>query len=235
MSKLKIEYMSTDELKPYERNAKYEVYAHIFPNNKVYIGITSYGVKNRWHGGYGYKKQQMMWRAIQKYGWDNIEHKVLFDELTENEAKQKEIELIALYKSDQREYGYNIRHGGDICAGYKLSDETRNKMSEARKGDKNWIYGKHLSEETKRKLSIAHTGKKQNKEAAKRSALNRTGSKNYRARKVDRFDLEGNFIKTYDCLADGGRDTNTRTQDIYNCCTGRQKKTHGNIWRYHDE
>lgn len=233
--KLKIEYMPLSELKAYSNNAKYEVYAHIFPNNKVYIGITSYGAKNRWHGGYGYKKQQMMWRAIQKYGWDNIEHKVLFDGLTENEAKQKEIELIALYKSDQREYGYNIRHGGDISAGYKLSEETRDKMSEARKGDKNWIYGKHLSEETKRKLSIAHTGKKQNKEAAKRGALNRTGSKNYRARKVDRFDLEGNFIKTYDCLADGGRDTNTRTQDIYNCCTGRQKKTHGNIWRYHYE
>lgn len=213
----------------------YEVYMHRFPNKKVYIGITSYGAKERWHNGHGYKKQQMMWRAIQKYGWENVEHIVLFSGLSEQEAKDKEIELIRIYRSNERQYGYNIRQGGDVCSGYKLSAETKKRMSESRTGEKNWLYGKHLSEETKRKLSIAHTGRKQNKEAAKRGALNRTGSKNYKARKVDRFDLEGNFIKTYDCLADGGRDTNTRPQDIYNCCTGRQKKTHGNIWRYHDE
>ena len=234
MSKLKIEYMSTADLKPYANNAKYEVYAHIFPNNKVYIGITSYGAKNRWHGGYGYKKQQMMWRAIQKYGWDNIEHKVLFDGLTEDEAKQKEIELIALYKSDQREYGYNIRHGGDICAGYKLSNETRNKMSEAKKGCKNWIYGKHMPKNVRDKLSESHMGIKHSEESIKRGALKRIGANNGIARKVDRFTVDGEFIKTYDSLADGGRDTNTRPQDIYNCCIGRQNKTHGNIWRYHN-
>ena len=214
---------------------KYDVYMHRFPNKKVYIGITSYGAKERWHNGYGYRKQQMMWRAIQKYGWENIEHIVLFSDLTEAEAKEKEIELIRLYRSNERKYGYNIRQGGDICAGYQLSEETKKKMSDSRKGEKNWLYGKHLTDETKEKLSKAHKGKKQDTEVAKRGALNRTGAKNHKARKVDRYDLEGNFIKTYDCLADGGRDTNTRPQDIYNCCIGRQIKTHGNIWRYHNE
>jgi len=41
----------------------------------------------------------------------------------------------------------------------KASEETKQKMSEARKGEKHPMYGKHLSEETKRKISEAHKGK----------------------------------------------------------------------------
>lgn len=213
----------------------YEVYKHTFPNGKVYLGITSYGAKERWHNGYGYRKQQMMWRAIQKYGWENVEHSILYSGLSESDAKEKEVELIKKYKSDQREYGYNIRGGGDLFAGYKLSEETRRKMSESRKGEKNWLYGKSLSKETKEKLSKAHMGKCADIEAIRNGAKKRMGGKAYNARRVDRYDLNGNFLKTYDSLAEGSKDTDTRVQDIYNCCIGRQNKTHGNIWRYHHE
>lgn len=43
--------------------------------------------------------------------------------------------------------------------GYIHSPETRRKMSEAHKGEKNHMYGKHLSEETKKKISEALKGK----------------------------------------------------------------------------
>jgi hypothetical protein len=39
------------------------------------------------------------------------------------------------------------------------SEETRKKMSEARKGEKNHNYGKIHSEETRRKMSEAQIGK----------------------------------------------------------------------------
>ena len=84
---------------------KYKVYIHIFPNKKVYIGITSQKEKRRWNNGNGYKNNEYMTNAIQKYGWENIEHKILFTDLTKEEAEQKEIELIAFYKSYQKEYG----------------------------------------------------------------------------------------------------------------------------------
>ena len=49
---------------------KYFVYMHTSPNNKRYIGITSYtNPKRRWKGGYGYHKNDYFYRAIQKYGW----------------------------------------------------------------------------------------------------------------------------------------------------------------------
>ena len=71
----------------------YIVYMHVFPNNKKYIGITSKKPKQRWESGTGYRTQSLMYRAIQKYEWDNIEHKILYINLTKEEAEQKEIEL----------------------------------------------------------------------------------------------------------------------------------------------
>lgn len=40
--------------------------------------------------------------------------------------------------------------------GKKQSDETKRKMSEAQKGEKNHMYGKHHSDEGKIKMSKAH-------------------------------------------------------------------------------
>ena len=49
-------------------NKKYTVYKHIFPNDKIYIGITCNSPKTRWgNQGYGYKNQ-LVGRAIKKYG-----------------------------------------------------------------------------------------------------------------------------------------------------------------------
>lgn len=42
-----------------------------------------------------------------------------------------------------------------MAGGWHLSDETKKKMSEARRGPKSYLWGKHLSEETKKKLSEA--------------------------------------------------------------------------------
>lgn len=70
----------------------YSVYMHIFPNGKRYIGITSNEVNRRWEKGSGYKKQAKMKNAINKYGWENIEHIVLLCNLSKEEACKKEIE-----------------------------------------------------------------------------------------------------------------------------------------------
>lgn len=91
---------------------KYYVYKHTTPNEKVYIGITCKNPSYRWNGGNGYKGQAF-YNAILKYGWLNIRHEILFDNLTKEEAEQKEIELIAEYRSNDRQYGYNISSGGE--------------------------------------------------------------------------------------------------------------------------
>lgn len=54
--------------------------------------------------------------------------------------------------------GYNLTDGGE--GNSNPSDETRQKLSEAKKGENNPMYGKPLSEEIKRKISEALKGEK---------------------------------------------------------------------------
>lgn len=118
----------------------YSVYKHTFPNGKVYIGITSLQPEKRWIKGKGYKTQSLIYNAINKYGWSNIKHEILYSELTKKEAEQKEIELILFYKSNDSEFGYNIANGGNSQGMH--SELSKSKMSESSKGKNNPMYGK---------------------------------------------------------------------------------------------
>jgi group I intron endonuclease len=133
-----------------KNEGSWTVYIHINKiNNKKYIGITSQTVYERWRtNGTGYKSQ-VFYNAIKKYGWENFEHTILYEQLSKKEAENKEIELIAKYKSNNKKYGYNIDNGGN-CTG-TLSEETKRKISEAQKG-------KVVSEETRKNISIGRTG-----------------------------------------------------------------------------
>lgn len=132
----------------------YIVYMHIFPNGKRYIGITNQTPERRWrNNGDGYKyAQKLIWYAIRKYGWENVKHEILYQNLSKEEACQKEIELIAEYNTTNREHGYNYHIGGELGpSGKKASEETRKKISESLKGNQ-YRKGKHFTEEQLIKL-----------------------------------------------------------------------------------
>lgn len=107
----------------------YSVYKHTSPSGKVYIGITGRDVKDRWDSGHGYKGQVFGY-AILKYGWENITHEVLYTGISEQEAKQKEKELIALYNSTDSKFGYNVTPGGDAQEYHAITNDFRNKRRE---------------------------------------------------------------------------------------------------------
>ena len=132
----------------------YKLYIHKFPNGKVYIGITSQDVDERWRHGEGYKKQ-LVYRAILKYGWDAISHQVLLSGMTKEQAELKEMEFISAFKSNNPEYGYNVANGGN-CYGTH-SEETKRKIAEANTG-------RICTEETRKKISLGNSGKKIPKE-----------------------------------------------------------------------
>ena len=89
------------------------VYKHTTPSGKVYIGITHHSNPNARFGkdGKNYSRSTVFWKAIMKYGWENISHEILYRNLSEKEAKAKEVELIRYY----RDLGisYNMTIGGD--------------------------------------------------------------------------------------------------------------------------
>lgn len=93
----------------------YKVYKHTCPNGKVYIGITKQKPERRWGvNGCGYKENKYFYRAIQKYGWENIKHEIIAEGLTEAEADAMEIDLISEYRATDRNCGYNRHFGGKV-------------------------------------------------------------------------------------------------------------------------
>lgn len=111
----------------------YSVYIHTTPNKKRYVGMTSMPVERRWDKGNGYRYQTLFYRAIVKYGWDNIIHEVVAEGLTKDEAVALEMHLIDLYDTVNPEFGYNQTAGGEGHSGTPLSSETRLKLSAATK------------------------------------------------------------------------------------------------------
>lgn len=91
---------------------EYCVYIHFFPNGKHYVGLTKQDVKARWgYNGSGYKDQPV-YRSIQEFGWESIQHIIIKDKLTFDEAQKLEIELID--KSNSINNGYNVSRGGGL-------------------------------------------------------------------------------------------------------------------------
>ena len=92
----------------------YNVYKHTnLVNHKSYIGITSQKCENRWGiNGKGYELQPKFYHAIQKYGWNNFQHDILYTNLDKETALKIEANLIKTY--DTIENGYNVSPYGTI-------------------------------------------------------------------------------------------------------------------------
>ena len=79
---------------------------------KIYIGQTN-NIRDRWKPS-AYKTCPKFYTAIQTYGWEDFEHVVLEDNLTLEEANERETYYIQLYDS--------INNG---CAGgYSKGEES---------------------------------------------------------------------------------------------------------------
>lgn len=104
--------------------------------NGIYIGITCRDPEERWKiDGKGYLQQRAdkngnkiynqpkIAYAILKYTWDAFDHEILEENLTYEEAKQKEIDYIAFF--DSYEHGLNSTRGGDGFLIYNTEEEKR--------------------------------------------------------------------------------------------------------------
>lgn len=132
---------------------------------KKYVGLTGRKPEDRWLNGRGYKGSTHFFNAIQKYGWDGFEHKIVAHGLTKAEAKRLETKLISEYKSNIEDYGYNLTTGGETSI---LNESSKLKISKANSGKNNGMYGrcgalhpqygKPCPEYTKRMLSLKNKG-----------------------------------------------------------------------------
>lgn len=231
----------------YRNNNKWTVYIHTVPKelsnyeyNKYYVGITSCSPKQRWLNGKGYQNNKYFNKAINKYGWNNIEHEIIAKKLTENEAKEFEVSLISVLNSNNAKFGYNLTKGGDstnpencfIVAQYDLEG--------------NFIAYYESMREARRKTNITidkavhgmvrQAGGYQWKRFDKIENIENKIEKYIKpsyGRIVNQYDLYGNFIKKWN----GG------TSEIYKklgfnisgvaeCCNGNILSSKEYQWRW---
>ena len=159
------------------------IYRATSPSGKCYVGQTILGLEHRKHG---HKRDSKRFnhhfaRAIRKYGIDIFKWEIICENIPVKHLDENEIFYIDLCRSFRM--GYNGDEGGKSHRGWKhtaeskekmrgrkLTEETRKKMSKAKKG-------KPKSEEHRRKLSKAHKGKKHTAEAKKKISEARLGKK----------------------------------------------------------
>lgn len=233
------------------------VYRHTSPSSKVYVGITT-NLKERWSnfGAHYCTYNSIFKNAINKYGWNNIQHEVLLEGISKKEAEYAERYLIKWYKTHNM--SYNITEGGEGTLGRKDSEETKNRkrvsnlgktrtleqrdrISKAHKTEhavsisrKNiekahdaWK-GQHHSNETKRKLSEKAKGR----DMTALLKLARIAPRNLFTRPVLQIDFNNNVIKEFLSIAEANRALGKTSNSIMNCLSGRAKSAFGYRWRY---
>ena len=224
----------------------YVVYVHINKiNNKTYVGQTN-NVERRWrNNGIEYEKSVYFYSAILKYGWDAFEHKILLKDLTKEEADYYENYYIESYNSFYNQNGYNIRSGG---SNGKLSEATKQKLSDLAKakgnwkgdknprhinplcGEKNGMYGKKHTEETKLKISNANRGRIMSEEQKNKIKLF-MNTQHPEARKVRCIETGEIFLSARKATqAYGGSGSS-----VARVCNGERKTFKGRHWEWIDD
>lgn len=224
----------------------YVVYMHTHrENGKKYIGITGMKPEHRWNNGKGYTSGHFR-NAIDKYGWDMFIHEILYSGLTKDEACRLECEMIAKYKSNDPEHGYNCSSGGEMTAlgaHWTLAEETKQKMrkqkseehkksiADSKKGSKNPMFGKRLSEKHRRKISESEKGRSLSDEHKAKLS----GANNYKSKKVCQYDYNtGKLLAVWESTGQAAKELGLSQQNINACCLHKPKRktVGGCIWEY---
>lgn len=215
-------------------------------NHKKYIG-QSVNVYDRWckHRvklNQNTHDNDYLQKSWNKYGEDTFKF-TLLEECSIDDLDEKETYYINLYNTLNRDYGYNLKTGGQL-GGAIVSDYVRNKMSKAIKksyqnneylseehrkmalkqwsnpeikakilGENNGMYGKHHSEEARKKISEARKGVS-------------PSTKNI----IPVLCLELN--KIFSSATEAAKELNLKSHLILQVCYGN-RHTHGNYhWKF---
>ncbi len=221
----------------------YIVYKHTNKiNGKVYIGITSRTIKERWgSNGANYRSSPHFFSAINKYGWDNFTHEILFENLTKDEACLKEKELIKEYNSNNKDFGYNQTDGGEM---FTMTEDVKKKISLSMIGNKNGLNkpcskekakkisesqkGKYVSDETRKKQS--EKAKNREHEPCKEETKEKLRNSYPHMRQVYCFETDVIYKSVQECA----RQLGLEASNVSAVCRGKHKTTKGFHLKYYD-
>lgn len=133
----------------------------------------------------------------------------MYTDLSKKEAEELEIKLIKEYKSNNRQYGYNIDNGGNLVG--KHNKETKDRISKSQK-------------------------KRYREKGLSCEQLNRLKQYAFKPKRIGRYSLDNELLETYNSLSEVKEKLNISTlSGISQCCNGKRNKACGYKWRYLEE
>lgn len=112
-----------------------------------------------------------------------------------------------------------------------VSEETRQKISEAQKGRKPVILPRETIERLAKEKKERYSSKKW-KEDHKEQLTKLASYGTRKAKKVVQYTLAGEYVMEYKSMKEAGRCTGIRDGNICKCCKGMVKTAGGYIWQY---
>lgn len=178
-------------------------------NGMQYVGQTSnISVRNRQFRNLKSKYSCEIFDSDRrKYGIDNFELEILAEVETQEEAWELEQAFIKAYNTIYPN-GYNVCSGGKGAKGNHLSEETRKKISIARIGEGNGMFGKEPW----------NKGKHYDLKKCRTS--------------IFEYDFDGNLIKKWNSLNEIENELNISHSGICHCISGRFPSFKSRIWSY---
>ena len=199
----------------------WKVYCYTEENGKKYIGITKRTLLERSGGktGCDYNPKYHFGKAIKKYGFDFFTVEILEENLSFEEANEKEKYYIALY--DTYRNGYNETQGGDGCQKFDWDKIVQL-----------WNEGKTPGE-ISRILSCSYSTVSDALTQNKIDGMDRikVSAGQYHIKEVYQFDKNGVLLNNYKSAAEAEKQTGIAHSNIIACLKGRRNTAGGFIWR----
>lgn len=149
---------------------------------------------------------------------------------TEDKTANEVWNLAWMTPKENANYGTRVERCAEKHKGFKHSEETKKRISDSLKGEKNHMFGKHHTDEIKKKMSEAKKGKKLTDEAKKKISevnKNRTDNK----KQVYQYNLDGLLVAIWSSANECGRNGYSRS-GVSMCCNGKLKKYKGYRWSF---
>lgn len=186
-------------------------------NKKVYIGSSVNVIKRKYeHFSMTNKCAKLLLKSFIKNGVNNFKFEIL-EECGKDELYNVEQKYLDLYKSYDRNKGYNI---SPIARGsrYNFNKETAKKaMFTKRKNG--------LNKDTYPKLSTSKIG-------ILNPMFGKTGELNPTSKKVQCYNEKGDLLKTFNSCVDASKELNIPRRSISRVASGERPKTHSLIFKY---
>lgn len=220
-------------------------------NGKQYIGQTVRDIETRWKDHSRKYKNNIynlyLYTSMNKYGFDNFSislvKKISYDTKKCLKFNLDKIEIFYIkHFNCLKPNGYNMTKGGD-CAGNTITEKQVFQYD---------LSGKLINfynsvNECSRCTGIDQSDisncclKKKVKTAGgfvfrfEQSKINIDSTESRKYRKIDQYDMFGNYLTTYNCVKDALKIICNYHCSISNCLNNRATQSFGYVWRYHNE